>query len=263
MKHNLVSKPRFRRLHRATGSDKTSTTIGRLVLVWWMADQHSTDGTMFGSFGDVDDAADCDGFAEAMESVGWLTRDGDEITFVDFGDHNGKTAKTRMTDQKRTRDKRRTDTKKADVSENVGQMSGSCPKKQDHRTEQNNTDTQEKTKRVATAPAFVWDTDCPSSLNTTPVREAYAEWASYRRERKLGAWKPRTLRTKLREFEGLGGQAFVDAVRHSIGNGYQGIFPANGQTAPTVRKNDVNIIDDGDCPLERAARIEAERTKTK
>lgn len=245
MHHNLVSKPRFRRLHRSTGANDLSTTIGRLVLVWWMADQHSVDGTMFGSFEDVDDAAESDGFAEAMESVGWLTRDGDQITFVDFGDHNGKTAKSRMADQKRTRDKRRSEPKNEGVSEHLGQMSGSCPSIKDHSTEQDITVQDNKTKRAA--PAFDWDdeNDCPQSLNTPEVRSAYALWASYRKETRSPIWKPVTLRIKLRAFEGMTPQSFVDAVNHSIGNGYKGLF-MDKSSVPKIRPNDENTMGDED-----------------
>lgn len=65
----------------------------------------------------------------------------------------------------------------------------------------------------------------PDALNVPAFRAAWSDWFDYRRERNLGAWKPRTIEAKLAELEPLGPAVATEAIRRSIANGWQGIFP--------------------------------------
>lgn len=107
MKHDLQTSPEVRRITRKTGAESVHTTIGRLHAVWSWADNHSDDGTLHVEPQDLDDIAGCDGFAQAMEDAGWLVIGPDSITFPKFGDHNGKTAKTRAKAFQRQQRRRR------------------------------------------------------------------------------------------------------------------------------------------------------------
>lgn len=100
MMTNLHDSHKVRRLARLTHSDRFSV-VGRLHRVWAWADEHTTEGVFTGSEQDIDDIAELDGFADAMIQVGWLAVDGDTITFPDFGEHNGETAKQRAQAAKR------------------------------------------------------------------------------------------------------------------------------------------------------------------
>ncbi|MHA7813291.1 MAG: hypothetical protein ACX94C_07875 [Phycisphaerales bacterium] len=95
MKHDLPSTPEVKRITRATGAECAALTVGRLHAVWVWADKQTEDGRVQAELADVDDEAGCDGFAQAMVDAGWLSVDGDTLVFPNFGDHNGKTAKTR------------------------------------------------------------------------------------------------------------------------------------------------------------------------
>jgi hypothetical protein len=106
MKHDLQTSPEVRRITRKTGAESVHTTIGRLHAVWSWADTHSDDGVMIMGPEDLDDIAGCEGFAQAMQDAGWLTIGDDSITFPNFGDHNGKTAKRRAKDAARKGAKR-------------------------------------------------------------------------------------------------------------------------------------------------------------
>jgi hypothetical protein len=69
----------------------------------------------------------------------------------------------------------------------------------------------------------------PDGLNVPAFLEAWRDWHAYRRERKLCAWKPRTISAKLSELAAIGHVRAVSAIRFSIGNGYQGIFEQGGR----------------------------------
>jgi hypothetical protein len=85
----------------------TPEVFGRLFLVWRLFDQHTEDGN--DNAGNVtsayiDHVAGVSGFADAMESVGWLSRGTDgcgDIKVPNFDRHNGKTAKSRALTAKR------------------------------------------------------------------------------------------------------------------------------------------------------------------
>lgn len=65
----------------------------------------------------------------------------------------------------------------------------------------------------------------PGDLNTPRFRDAWTKWWTYRRERRLAAYKPTTIEQRLREFLEMGEANAAEAILHSIANGYQGVFP--------------------------------------
>ena len=70
--------------------------VGLLVRFWSYADQHSTDGTIgMVSPATVDAIVGCEGFAEALAKVGWITDGADGVTLPRYSEHNGQTAKSR------------------------------------------------------------------------------------------------------------------------------------------------------------------------
>lgn len=105
---DLQSHPKVVRILSATRSDKFRV-IGGLHAVWSVFDLHSEDGSLKGYTPEaLDHVIGWDGFARAMEAVGWLLFDGLEtLTLPEFGEHNGQSAKRRAEDQKRKRDSRK------------------------------------------------------------------------------------------------------------------------------------------------------------
>lgn len=65
----------------------------------------------------------------------------------------------------------------------------------------------------------------PANLDTPAFRAAWSDWHAYRRERKLGKWAARTVKTKLAELAAMGEPAAVQSIQDSIGNGWAGLFP--------------------------------------
>jgi hypothetical protein len=107
MRIDLQSHPKVVRILSATRTDKFRV-IGGLHSVWSVFDVHSEDGQLKGYTPEaLDHVIGWDGFARAMESVGWLLFDGIEtLTLPEFAEHNGQSAKRRAEDQKRKRDGR-------------------------------------------------------------------------------------------------------------------------------------------------------------
>lgn len=107
MRIDLQSHPKVVRILSATHTDKFRV-IGGLHSVWSVFDLHSEDGNLKGYTPEaLDHVIGWEGFARAMESVGWLLFDGAEtLTLPEFGEHNGQSAKRRAEDQKRKRDSR-------------------------------------------------------------------------------------------------------------------------------------------------------------
>ena len=78
------------------------TVVGKLLRVWSWADAHTyaTNATSV-STKLVDAVAQRDGFAIAMQKVGWLAQNEDGFSFPNFDRHNGNTAKSRALTAKR------------------------------------------------------------------------------------------------------------------------------------------------------------------
>ena len=76
--------------------------VGCLWKLWTWTDQNTADGNAV-SVTDVtlDRFTGVTGFASAMRNVGWLTGQNYEITFPNFVEHNGSTAKKRAKTQQR------------------------------------------------------------------------------------------------------------------------------------------------------------------
>lgn len=69
----------------------------------------------------------------------------------------------------------------------------------------------------------------PKQLDTDAFRQAWADLAAYRREQHWRPWKPRTIIAKLSEMATWGHDAAIEAIRKTIANGWQGVFPPKNQ----------------------------------
>lgn len=107
MRVDLLTHPKVVRILSATRTDKFRV-VGGLHAVWSIFDTHSMDGKLKGYTPELlDHVIGWEGFARAMEAVGWLTFDGLEtLALPEFDAHNGQSAKRRAEDQKRKRNGR-------------------------------------------------------------------------------------------------------------------------------------------------------------
>ena len=70
--------------------------VGKLIRVWSWFDKHTVDGNADSvTLAFLDRITGVTGFGEQMIFVGWLEQNGSVLTMVNFGYHNGKSAKSR------------------------------------------------------------------------------------------------------------------------------------------------------------------------
>ena len=269
MHTNLSGNPRVKGITRQTGAQDHLHTIGRLHAVWSWVDEQSIDGALTGHPDDIDEIAKCEGFAAAMVDSGWLVVEGDTLTFPDFSTHNGNTAKRRAKEAKRAANNRKPYAKNTQTVRKGAYENGTdCVP-----TKQNKTDTKEKKSKTGDKSPITYTPEFNSWWLSYPSRPsqprgnkkaaAIAFEALDRSQRLVLAQATKHLNAAVANDGAypLDAERFIRVGRSGGDPPYLGWI----DIAPprTVRKNDQNIIDDGDCPLERAARIEAERTKTK
>lgn len=111
MRTDLFDDPAVVGISLSVGLDEFAV-VGRLHKLWSWADGHTIDGNAAVTQGKregnassvtnalaiswIDRYLQCEGFAEAMQKVGWLVIDEAGIHFPKFDRHNGKTAKKRL-----------------------------------------------------------------------------------------------------------------------------------------------------------------------
>lgn len=107
MRIDLQTHPKVVRIVSALKADKLRV-IGGLHAVWCLFDTHSEDGTLNGyTFEAIDDEIRWPGFSAAMESVDWISTDGESSALPGFDEHNGQSAKRRAQETKRKREDRK------------------------------------------------------------------------------------------------------------------------------------------------------------
>lgn len=95
-------KPEVFAITAKMGWDDPDLTVGKLFRVWRWFDQQTTNGNASGVTPSLlDRIAGATGFAQAMESAGWLTVTPEGLELPNFEKHNGATAKARCQTAKR------------------------------------------------------------------------------------------------------------------------------------------------------------------
>ncbi len=96
MECSTPDKPEVLAITGRMGWDDPDLTVGKLFRVWRWFDQHTAEGNADSvTLALVDRISGVTGFAQAMQSVGWLEADEHGVRLPNFGRHCGKTAKTR------------------------------------------------------------------------------------------------------------------------------------------------------------------------
>jgi hypothetical protein len=104
---NTPDKPEVHGMAAQLGIE-VDAVVGKLIRVWsWAGRNCPVSGrTDVRSLSAIDRVAFTPGFANAMSLAGWLTIEGNAVTFPNFDRHCSQTAKERALDQKRKRDSR-------------------------------------------------------------------------------------------------------------------------------------------------------------
>lgn len=212
MRVDLPEDPAVYRLATITKLDRLSV-VGRLYAFWAWADRHAVDGHVDGATSTVvDDITRHDGFAKALESVGWLVISEDSITLPKHDRHNGESAKERS--QKNARQSRWRE-KKKDVDAKTSTQPST-------REEKRREDIKTKTKAQDFVPP------CPKSVE----RETWDAFLELRKKKRAPITEHAyTLLVRSLAAERISGRSPDELVKRTVMNGWTGLFPDKPQGA--------------------------------
>lgn len=95
LQKDTPDKPEVLAMASKLGLD-SDAIVGKLVRVWCWFDTHTVDGNALSvTYSFLDRLSGVTGFAEQMESVGWLTQSDHVLSLPNFDYHTGNTAKRR------------------------------------------------------------------------------------------------------------------------------------------------------------------------
>lgn len=194
------------------------TVVGKLHCLWSWVDRESRNGHVPGvTPAWVDRHVRAHGFAEEMVKQGWLAFENGGITFPEFGEHMSGWAKKRGLAAKRQSRKRsrkshaegvtRSNSNSNSVSVSKGGVGG-------------------KAKRDFWEGAVRAMEDV--CLNTVDFRAAWLDWIDERRNAGRKAYTRRGVTGQIHKLEKLGHDRAIAAIRHSITEGYAGIYEPSG-----------------------------------
>lgn len=220
-----------------------ATAIGAFFWLWSMADSHSEDGVLAAlTPGGVDRKVGIKGFAEAVESVGWLSISDGHIVIERFGEHNGRSAKRRISESRRKMSARDADTLRTGCGQDADTDGTSCAPRRRRRT---------RTKDVpnGTSPptppkggegsAKDFDplsVDLPPELDCDSFRAAWKLWCDHRRE--IGKrLTPQATSQQLAKLATFGAADAVVKIETAVANGWQGVVFADSRGSPRQPKS--------------------------
>jgi hypothetical protein len=187
MRKELLTSPKVVRIMSACDADRFRT-IGGLFAVWCLFDEQTEDGNLDGYTPQIlDSIVGFPGLAEAMVSVGWLiSNEKSQLIAVNFGEHNGTTAKRRASecvrkmsarhaDKKRPREEKRIEEKKE--KEKYTKEKVSNP--EEGQSNGRETSGTPEVRRVVPAEASPLLERLPAALNTEEFRGMWMRWTAY------------------------------------------------------------------------------------
>jgi hypothetical protein len=180
---------RIARLLKVTADD----AFGKVMRFWMWIDENCVDGVVDGVVStDVDGIVGCDGFSEALQTVGWLTfNDKDEIIEIPYFDrHTSESAKKRALKNRRQSKWR----ENKDVKVDGPASTTESPEKR--REEKSNTKGNGNANRVTSAfkPPSLEEVTlyCTERKNTVDARDFidhYEGGGWFRGKTKIKSWK--------------------------------------------------------------------------
>lgn len=223
----FAKKPEVLRMAGILGLSRKEVA-GSLMELWeWcddnvtlQAQQNGNDNSAFVTLGDnattlIDGIVGHLGFADAMTAVGWLKSRHGSLEFPNFGRHNLQPAKQRALAAKRMQSLRATTDTDLDTKTPEKRCARSATREEKKREE-----------KKEELPPFPPEIDCQE------FKDAWQRYTDYRRENRLKPLKLSSVKTQWKRLAGWGVKVAVEAIDHSIANGWQGIFPPGPADAP-------------------------------
>ena len=209
MRVDLKDDPAVFMLADMLGVDEFSV-VGRLHCFWAWADKHAVDGHVDGATTRiVDRVSATDGFAAAMQKVGWLVVDQSGISIPNFDRHNGESAKERGL--KNARQARWRAGKSEAVDGQASTQSSTKPTtREEKRREEKKEETKAARKRAAPIP-------CPDDVSGV----VWDDWLSLRKAKRAPVTE--TVLTEARAEAATAGMPLASFLRIWCARGSQGL----------------------------------------
>ena len=211
---NLPNKPEVCQIAAASGLD-VDTVTGKLVRLWGWASMNCTDRGVTSVTVEplLNRITGVENFVQFLVDCGWIRRKNEALIFVNFDRHNSKTAKTRAQNTKRINDYR---AKFATGKCNGESVTKALPEKE-----------KEIEKEVVTETPYPFESDT--------FQKAWADYLTYRRESRMKALPPSTVRARFHQFQAWGEVVAIEAIRLAIANGWAGIFEPKDSAPGSAR----------------------------
>jgi hypothetical protein len=214
---------RLRNADVTLGSRSRLVIVGALVTLWWFADTHiCEDDTLPIGADQINELVGVENFCELMPADWLQIIDANNVKLVDYSAHNGTTAKKRALGQKRQ--ERHRSNVNADVTPPSRSHNTNCVTRPRPREDLDKTKKKEHEQEARSRALAVAGLDL----------QAWESWISYRAQRKPAIKAP-SLVAAAQELAKFGAEQ-ATVVKHSIANGYQGLFAPKLNGA--VRKSD-------------------------
>jgi hypothetical protein len=195
--------------------------VGRLHKIWCWADRQTVDGnasSVTSAF--VDRLTHTPGFAKAMQNQGWLVVENGGIRIPNFNRHNGKSAKNRALGTIRQNAFR-------NANGNAPSVTSALPEKR--REEKRREEVNANTKPPTPFPAI------PGSLDCDEFAAAWKLWLTHRKEKRQPI-TPTSAAQQLKKLATMGLKRAIEALEHSIANGWTGVFEPSERKAANATK---------------------------
>jgi hypothetical protein len=216
MRTDLWDDPRVVRIMSACDADRLRV-IGALYRTWSLADQYTADGNLIGYTSEIlDRFVEVDGWAAALEAVGWLSATPQGVVIPRFTKHNGRSAKRRAQENER--------------KNSVRIMSACDADKKRPREEKRREETSSKKKKSSA--------EFPAALDTDRFRTVWGEWEQYRVSIRK-TLTPATRERQLARLAKMGEPTAIATIDQSIEQGWIGLFSQKGKEARHARVGDI------------------------
>jgi len=227
--------------------------IGHLHILWWWSLDYAPDGDLSAfTSQEISLAAEWsgnrDGFKKALMECGWIDNDSN---LHDWHDYAGKLVEHREKERQRKkteRDRKNVRSTSAGHPKDVRETScatvqnSTVPNSTVPRTDagRGQAAVPEPSKKQAATPPLIVDEweGLPLELNTDAFKAAWGDYLRYRAEKRLAKLKPLSIHAQWAEMKLWGDSGAIQAMRETIRQGWQGIFPPKSppQTAATRKE---------------------------
>lgn len=222
IEHGLPTKPEVMALADLLGV-RDDEAVGLLVRFWcWVDSNLSPECPLVpGTFVRLDRIVGRDGFATALQSVGWLSVENGEVAIPNYDHHLSQSAKRRAVEAK----KKRTQRKK---------MSRCCPDAKGTKTgPEKRREENIKPPKSPKGDSGFDAMEAALPFDSPAFLQAWGEWVTYRKQirKKLA---PLSVSKQLKFLAALGECRAIETIEHAITKGWTGLFepPAQRQATP-------------------------------